>query len=738
MDGGNYITKDLVLVGGGHSHVAVLRSFGMGPVPGVRLTLIARDVHTPYSGMLPGLIAGHYGFDDVHIDLGPLAAFARARLIHAEATGLDLEGRRVLLDGRPPVAYDALSLDIGSVPCLQDVPGAAAHAIPVKPIDRFWARWEALARRIQAHPGPFALAMVGGGAAGVEVLLAARHRILEEGLSADRLALHLFADTASVLPTHNRAVRGIFERVLEEADVRVHHGRRVVAVEADRIVTEGGGTTAVDAVLWATQACAAPWLGETGLELDDGGFVRVAPSLQAIGRPDVFAVGDVAAVEGHRRPKAGVFAVRQGPPLDRNLRRVLSGATARPFRLQHAFLSLIGTGRRHAVASRGPLAWRGDWVWRWKDRIDRRFMDRYRDLPEMAPEGGNGEAPAMRCGGCGAKVGAEILERALAGLGTAGGRSIRGIEVGLAAPDDGAVLAVPPGKQLVQSVDGFRAFVGDPYVFGRIAANHALGDLHAMGADPWCALVAVTLPHGPRDKTEELLTQAMAGVVAVLDRDGAAVVGGHTAEGAELTLSLTVNGLVDPGEVRRKGGLRPGDVLILTKLLGTGTLFAADMRGQARGRWIAAALVSMDRSSRNAATCLRRHGANACTDVTGFGFLGHLVEMLKASQVSAAVDLARLPVLDGALETLTAGIASSIEPENRRFSRYLEGAGDGDDPQVRLLFDPQTAGGLLAGVPEAAAVDCVAALRAGGHGAATVVGHVEPARDGPMVRLVSR
>ena len=736
MDGGEYITKDLVLVGGGHSHVAVLRSFGMRPMPGVRMTLIARDVHTPYSGMLPGLIAGHYGFDDVHIDLGPLATFARARLIHAEATGLDLEQRRVLLDGRPPVAYDVLSLDIGSVPCLQDVPGAAAHTIPVKPIDRFWIRWEALARRIRAHSGPFVLAMVGGGAAGVEVLLAARHRLMGEGVSADRLALHLFTDTAAVLPTHNRRVRRIFERALEEAGVHVHHGRRVIAVEADRIVAEGGSSVAVDAVLWATQAGAAPWLRGTGLDLDDGGFVRVAPSLQAIGRPQVFAVGDVSAVDGHPRPKAGVFAVRQGPPLTRNLRRVLSGVPPRAFRPQHAFLSLISTGRQHAVASRGPLALRGDWAWRWKDRIDRRFMDRYRDFPEMAPQAGADQQDdaAMRCGGCGAKVGAEILERALARLGAT---DVPGIDVGLAAPDDGAVLAVPPGKQLVQSVDGFRAMVGDPYIFGRIAANHAMGDLYAMGAAPWCALAAVTLPHGPRDKTEELLAQAMAGVVAVLDRDGATLVGGHTAEGAELTLSLTVNGLVEPGDVRRKGGLRPGDALILTKPLGTGTLFAADMRGRAKGRWIAAALASMDRSSRDAAACLRHHGAVACTDVTGFGLLGHLVEMLKASSVSAAVDLARLPVLDGALEILAAGIASTIEPENRRFTRYLEGGGGEDDPRLRLLFDPQTAGGLLAGVPEAVAEDCVTELRLDRLGAA-VVGHVETATDGPRVRLVSR
>src|SRR5258706_175655 len=157
------VLKDVVLLGAGHSHVTVLRMFGMKPIPGVRLTLISREVHTPYSGMLPGLIAGHYGFDDAHIDTGPLARFAGARLYQDEVIDLDLDGRRVICRSRPPVPYDLLSLNIGSTPNTAGMPGASEHAIAVKPIDGFLRRFEALQARVLARKGRAAVALGGKG-----------------------------------------------------------------------------------------------------------------------------------------------------------------------------------------------------------------------------------------------------------------------------------------------------------------------------------------------------------------------------------------------------------------------------------------------------------------------------------------------------------------------------------------------------------------------------------------------
>jgi selenide,water dikinase len=332
----------------------------------------------------------------------------------------------------------------------------------------------------------------------------------------------------------------------------------------------------------------------------------------------------------------------------------------------------------------------------------------------------------MRCGGCGAKVGARVLSRALARV-----HSVERDEVliGLYAPDDAAVVRVPAGMASVQTVDFFRAFIDDPWIFGRIAANHALGDVFAMGAEAQTATAIATVPPGLERQVEDTLFQMMSGAVSVLNEAGCALVGGHTGEGQELALGFAINGLVDENlaGVMTKGGLRPGDALILTKPVGTGTLFAADMRGSARGRWIDAAIASMVHSNQAAAQCLRRHQATACTDVTGFGLLGHLVEMTRASGVDATLWIEAVPLLEGAVETASAGILSSLQSQNlrlRRAVRDLEQAAG--HPRFPLLFDPQTAGGLLAGVPAQRAAACVAELRSLGYAAAAIIGRIDP------------
>jgi selenide,water dikinase len=721
------IHTDIVLLGGGHAHVHVLKAFAMKPEPGVRLTLVARDLETPYSGMLPGVIAGLYAERDAHIDLLRLSAVTGTRLIHAEAIGIDRGQKRVLLAGRPPIAYDVLSIDVGITPALCHIEGAGEHGIAVKPIGSFLAKFTALRARCRMPHGPRRIAVIGGGAGGVELILSVRSHLLSdaraEGRSETALSFALVTD-GEILATHDPKVRDSFRRALAERRIELHERQPAQAVTPAAIVLKGGQAVKADAVLVTTGAAAPPWFRSTGLALDPDGFLAVGPSLQTLNDPDVFAAGDSVTLVETPREKAGVFAVRAGPPLARNLRRLVRNEPLKPWRPQRRHLALISTGERYAVASRGALKTEGAWVWRWKDWIDRRWMRMYQDtnamlarMPEPRPD--SDVEGQMRCGGCAAKIGPMPLSQALSKLPPP---IMDGVLVGLESPDDAAILQPPKSDYLVQTVDFFRAFVDDPFVFGEIAANHALNDVFAMGGVPRHALATAVIPIGPAAKVEEALFQLLSGVRACLDRERVALVGGHSSEGMDLSLGLSVTGEVAPDRILRKSGLGVGDALILTRSLGTGILFAAAMRGLADAASVDEALAEMRRSNRQAAEILQGHGATAMTDVSGFGLIGHLGEMLTASGAKAELDLPAVPVYAGAIARARDGVASTLLAENLAQLPLLRGEIDAATKAV--LFDPQTSGGLLAGVPAEAAADCVAALRTARHAHAAIIGRL--------------
>ena len=738
------VVKDLVLIGGGHAHVTVLKRLGMKPVPGLRVTLITRDIHTPYSGMLPGFVAGHYGYDDCHIDLGPLARFAGARLYHAEVEGLDIANSEVIARGRPTIHYDLLSINTGSRPNSVHVPGVDEFAIAAKPIDVFLSKWDRLLERVKNSQGEFRVVIVGGGAGGVELALSTRHRLRNElmqmGGDPERLNYSLITRSDSILHMHNDGVRRRFERIFAERHIAVQTRCQVTEVTANSVLLDDGTSVAADAVIWVTTAAAPAWPTQAGLAVDADGFIRVDKNLQSLSHNNIFAAGDIAALIDPR-PKSGVFAVRQGAVLSDNLRAAATGGRLRPYRAQKNFLGLISTGDKYAISSRGSWSFESAWLWRVKDWIDVEFMRKFNELPEMdeadSPQLATGIADAqaikelstlaMRCGGCGAKVGATVLSRVMQRLPYLQRDDVL---IGRDAPDDCAMLAVPAGKVMVQSVDYFRAFIDDAYVFGAIAANHALGDIFAMGAEAQSVLAIATVPYGREKVVEETLFDVMSGAMSIVQPTGAVLAGGHTSEGAELAFGLTVNGLIEQDKVWRKAGLKSGDAIILTKAVGTGTLFAAEMRGKAKGRWVDAAIQSMLQSSQQAAQCLQRFQATACTDLTGFGIIGHLVEMTRASQVDAVLYLDEIPLLDGALDTVAAGILSSLQPQNLRLRRAVRDIETAlRHPAFPLLFDPQTAGGLLAGIPQAQMEACVAELKRLGYADTRVIGRVETLSD---------
>ncbi|MGM0680392.1 MAG: FAD-dependent oxidoreductase, partial [Pseudomonadota bacterium] len=454
------VVKDLVLLGGGHSHVSVLRRLGMRPVPGLRVTLVTRDVHTPYSGMLPGFIAGHYDYDECHIDLGPLARFAEARLYHAEVESVDLDNRIVHAADRPPIAYDVLSINTGSRPSSIDIPGVDEFALPVKPIDVFLDKWQQLIEQVRVSKGPFRIVVVGGGAGGVELALSTQLRLQtllkETGKEPENVIYTIISASDEIMHMHNPGVQKRFRRILTQRNIAIKIATQVTEVKAGKVLTADGKAYDADAILWVTTASAPAWPAEAGLAVDEAGFIKVDEHLQSLSHKQVFAAGDVASLTDSR-PKSGVFAVRQGPVLAHNLPAAATGRRLRRYRPQKNFLGLISTGDKYAVASRGSWSYESAWLWMVKDWIDHRFMNRYNELPEMdeedSPDLADGIADAaaikelstiaMRCGGCGAKVGATVLSRVMQRLPNTQRDDVL---IGRDSPDDCAMLTMPKDK----------------------------------------------------------------------------------------------------------------------------------------------------------------------------------------------------------------------------------------------------------------------------------------------------
>lgn len=731
------LQRDLVLVGGGHSHVLALRMLAMQPIDGLRITLVSPASHSPYSGMLPGLIAGHYRFEQAYIDLARLCQWAGVRFITAQATALDPHARRLSLAGRPAIGYDVLSLDIGSQPELHSVPGAREYATPVKPVAGLWQRWQDLHARISARGSADAVrvAVVGGGAGSVELVLAMSQRLREASVRFD-----LWCAAPDILQGYNPRARRSVMNALQRRQIHVHCNARVAEVDAGQLVLTDGTRSACDEVFWCTAAAAAPWIAASGLETDGQGFLAVRDTLQAVHDDRVFGAGDIAVQVNHPRPKAGVYAVRQGPVLAHNLRALLLRKPLREHRPQQGFLSLISLGDKLATAEKGVFSASGRWVWRWKDHIDRAFMARFEDLPARMSHSAAEHLPELEpasrqavCGGCGAKVGAAALGAVLEQLSRDYPQHCSGTG------DDAAAVPVPPGAAVLQSVDMLRELVSDPWQMGRIAALHALSDLYACGARPVSALAVVTLPYASDALLQRELYQLLAGALHEFTAADCRLNGGHSMQGAELSIGFVVNGvpMADNGQRLPKVGANVGDSLVLTKALGTGTLFAAHMQLAADGRDVHSAVAGMLQSNSAAAALAVAHGASACTDITGFGLLGHLLEML-AGVHGAQLSLAQLPVLSGALEQARAGIVSTMHAANARSaSRFVQPSSAVDEARQQILFDPQTSGGLLIAVASARAPALCAALQQGGYGAAGVIGEVTalPPGNHAAVRL---
>ncbi len=360
--------KRLLLLGGGHAHVHVLQALAQQPLPATEVLLLTPYPRQMYSGMVPGFVAGHYEADACAIPLRPLAERAGVRLIEGAAESVDAQRRTVgWRDGS--LAYDVLSLDIGAVMDRDTIPGAREHALFVRPIEQFAALW--LAVRDLAAQRALSVALIGGGAAGVELAMSVQYAL------GQNARVTLVTGGPPPLHSHPPAVQQRARRALKARGITVLQ-ESCVEITAQHVLLGSGTRLQCDAPIMAVGASAPRWLAGCGLALDAQGFVTTGPTLQSVSHPEVFAAGDVATRSDAPHPRSGVYAVRAGAPLALNLRRFVAGGALQPYAPQRRSLNLLACGERSAIASWGPWTAQGRWVWWWKDRIDRGFVARYR------------------------------------------------------------------------------------------------------------------------------------------------------------------------------------------------------------------------------------------------------------------------------------------------------------------------------------------------------------------------
>jgi len=665
--------------------------------------------------MVPGLIAGIYQRDQASVDLRDLADQACVALVVAEITGLDIQNQQLQLDQRPALTYERLSLNLGAETSIS--PAITAGLVPIKPLEpalAFLSNQDEQMNTKAFEAEPFQV--VGSGLAAVETVLALRQRWPRRPL---------------VLRLRPGCLHPVLIRALENAEVQINE-------TSEHEQTEQCQTTAG---LLCTGSKAPHWLADSDLPCcPNSGRIRTEMSLQVIGYPKLFAAGDCAVMDAHARAPSGVWAVRAAKPLARNLEAACAGRPLRRWRPQRQALQLLGgfqDGEPEAWALRGkrilgphPL------LWRWKTAIDKRFIAMFQRSRSM------NSSAAMPCRGCAAKLPAAPLESALqqAGITTLGTN-----------PEDAAVLPLNPAvgtTPVLQSVDGFPALVSDPWLNGRLTALHACSDLWACGARVLAAQAVVTLPQTNESTQETLLAQTLAGIRSALNPQGAKLIGGHTLEARDglaqpplsrgVQVALSVSGQAVE-TFWPKSGLQPGDRLLLSRPLGTGVLFAAAMTGAAPAACLDLALEQMGTSQHHLLEQLldlqteHPNAIHAATDITGFGLLGHLGEMLRNPGLKVVLNGPDTPALPGALSLLEKGYASSLAPANRRAWSLLDNGSvhlqlvdidpgsKTNQAMLELLVDPQTCGPLLISVEP----DIAQKLRSKAQSPWTEIGNVQ-------------
>lgn len=676
----NYLSKQLVLIGGGHANVQVLRKLCMNEYRGLNIILISEGYEAIYSGMTPGYIKKFYSLEDISIDLQRLCFNAGATFIKDKVIKLDCKNQIIYLNDNPSISYDVLSINSGSISNNQTISiDEESNIISAKPISSFVSKLKEIDDIIKKSSKK-KISIIGGGVAAFELSFALYKRY-DENISLDIISDQILAEKNLNISTINR-----LKKIANNLSIKLILNQ-VITINKSEIVLDNEDKIQSDCVLLSTGASLPDWLEKSDLEKTEN-FISVNHQLQSLNHKNIFVTGDAATIKNYKRPKSGVMAVRQGEVLKKNLFLFLLKKPLKKFKPQNNWLYLIGTHKNSAVLNYFNFSFSGNWCWQLKKIIDLNFMRKFsfsgqNDMNKKIYNLNNFKdyTPKMYCQGCGSKVSKNTLINYLSNQNNNKELS------------DSTEIKFEQSAVL-QTIDHIKLFKSiNPYDFGIISYLHSQNDILSAGGSVHSLSVSIGVPFSENLVESFYLEYFMRGIQIEASKDDANLAAGHSYQTEEPSVTITMNGSIK--QKSNKYLANEGNLIYLSKPLGTGYLLAAYFQNS---QLLSISdfeklLRSLKTSNDSAAKSGFSYGSQLMTDISGFGLASHLGDICQSSNLSAQINLKNEILINNKLEILKNYESSGYK--NNYLSSFDSIDIKENHPLIKIIFDPQTNGPLL-------------------------------------------
>ena len=660
------IEKDLVLIGGGHSHLNVLKSFTMDKIDGLRVTLISDVYETPYSGMLPGFIENDYSLDDIQIDLYKICYHGNFRFINCKVNKIDGNQNLIYFKNRPPLSFDYLSINIGINNDTKTIKNADKYALKLKPISKI--NYNEIIKNLEGKK----VGIIGSGPAGVEISLALKKRY-------SKIDIFLFTGKNGLLKNYSNSSKNSILKNLTEANINVIFKDEVSEVSKNKIVTKSSKVYLIDKAILSTNGVPPKWLKETNMELSPDGFIQTNNKLQT-NFNHIFASGDIINFSYKSLTKSGVYAVKSGSVLTKNIRNFILNKPLVNYNPQKYYLSIIGLSNGKALAYKYNLHFTSKLILKLKKYIDLKFINKFKLYDKIDYKNN-----IMDCKGCASKVNLTTLKSSLP-------KNITKLS------EDASQIT--KGSSYVNSIDMITSIVTDPFLLGKISANHALSDIYASFAKPLSALMILQLPKSSQSIHSNDLKQIQEGAKLVLNENSCILSGGHTMIGQDESPVIGFS-IVGKTFKRLNRKINNHDVVILTEKLGTGIIFAGVNSNAISSKYIKDVSCQLENGNIKLGKILNQINPLEATDITGYGLGNHLINLINRNKDIKGITILKdkIKLFEGVNECLQKNVNSSFYEQNFNYGKNKVFFNK-NDLINKIFFDPQTVGGIAFIIPQ--------------------------------------